>query len=129
MDIWSLGLISVFVLKGQSFWDLYTPFMEELSTMIDFSENHFNSTRLNVHVGREKEKSFIEDCLRLDQSARWSTSKLLKKSLFSIGQSTISMNAINTSTIIFNKPMELTRLISNLSQTQPQDQECNLATF
>ncbi len=117
MDIWSLGLISVFVLKGQSLCDLYISFKmnsnEELnlnlSPIIDFSEEHFERSWLSVQG--EKEKSFIEDCLRVDPSVRWSASRLQKKSIFSTHHSTISLNARETKTGIRNQLTELTRLI------------------
>ena len=41
-----------------------------------------------------KEKSFVESCLRVDPSGRWSGTELLGKSLFSTGDSTIQANTL-----------------------------------
>jgi len=43
----------------------------------------------------EKEKSFIEDCLRKNPNDRASASQLLRKSLFDTGKSTVSTESMN----------------------------------
>ncbi len=107
MDIWALGLVSIFILKGQLLWDLYNP---SLNPIVDFDENHFNRCWLSIQVG-EKEKSFIEDCLRVNPSDRRSASLLLRKSLFSIGQATVWTNAGETTQAIRKQLADLTRLV------------------
>lgn len=111
MDIWSLGLISVFVLKGQSLWNLYPGFnsIAVFSSIIDFNEEHFKRW-LNVEMG-DKEGSFVEDCFRIDPRTRSSPSLLLKKSLFSTGQSTVLLNSLETSTVVRNQLVELIGLV------------------
>ncbi len=112
MDIWSLGVVSVFVFKGQSLWELYSPFSSHLdfSPIIEFDEDHFNRTWLSDQVG-QKEKSFIEKCLRVNPSDRLSASGLKRRTIFSTSQSTISVNVRETTTAIRNQLVELTRLV------------------
>ncbi len=122
LDIWSLGLVSVFVLKGQSLWDLYPSFNlntrigvgrssnVDLSPIIDFSEDHFNRTWLSVQCG-EKEKSFLVDCFRVDPNNRWSASKLARKSIFSTGQATILLGVREINVEIRNQMVQLTQLV------------------
>jgi len=112
----------VFVLKGQSLWDLYPSFNlntrigvgrssnVDLSPIIDFSEDHFNRTWLSVQCG-EKEKSFLVDCFRVDPNNRWSASKLARKSIFSTGQATILLGVREINVEIRNQMVQLTQLV------------------
>ncbi len=112
MDIWSLGVISIFVLKGHSLWDLYIPFNSvDLSSILNFNEEHFTRSWLSVQVG-EKEKSFLEDCFHVEPSRRWNPSRLLTKSLFTTGQATISSKSREI-TAIRNELVALTQLVDH----------------
>ena len=95
MDIWSLGLISVFLLKGSNLWKLLYPQRDfDVSMLFEFNDDLLQRF-LNVFEIGDKEKSFIEDCLKLDSKSRLSCEKLLLKTLFKTGPSTKNITQSN----------------------------------
>ena len=94
-DIWSLGLVSVFVLKGCSLWKLLHPQRRDFEVRMveEFDESVLR--RLMARELGEKERSFVEDCLRVDPVSRWSCQTLKTKTLFRTDTSTISANRLN----------------------------------
>ena len=95
MDIWSLGLISVFILKGISLWKLIYPQRDfHVSMLLDFNDDILTRL-LNFYQLGEKERSFIEECVKVDPKLRSTCEMLRMKTLFSTGPSTINVNKLN----------------------------------
>ena len=65
------------------------------------------------HFGA-KEKSFIENCLRVDPTQRLSACQLLDRTLFDTGHSTVSARSMDNTSVLESKLQELTRQISYL---------------
>jgi serine/threonine protein kinase len=83
LDIWSLGMVSVFALSGCTTWRLLYPAREFSWRMVgEWDEESLS--RLMSFFG-EKEKTFIQGCLK----SRLPCRKLLSKSLFTTDTSTI----------------------------------------
>ena len=103
VDIWSLGLISIFILKGCSLWSLLYPHRDFDISML----NNFTDDLLKRILVSEKfinnQKSFIESCLNVDPNSRLSCDNLRMKSLFTTGTSTISVDRLNNLNRFENK--------------------------
>jgi serine/threonine protein kinase len=83
LDIWSLGMVSVYALRGCTVWRLLSPGREFSWAMVrEWDES----------VSLKQLLSFLDDCLR----SRLSCRKLLAKSLFSTSNSTIQGNVLKT---------------------------------
>jgi len=92
MDIWSLGLISIFILKGNSLWKLLNPHKDfDISMILEFNDNILQRLLIDLKVG-EKERSFIEGSLKIDPNQRLNCNGLKNRSLFETGSSTIGTN-------------------------------------
>lgn len=107
MDIWSFGMVSVFVLKGRDFWSQFDKSREFTLSMIYLLDDH-SITRFLRHEFNEKESSFLDDCLKMDPKARLSSRKLKEKSLFTTRNSTVYVTSIQ-------KYEELKKLLVHLT--------------
>jgi serine/threonine protein kinase len=119
LDIWSLGMVSVYLFKGYTTWQILYP--QKISSSSSSSSNfilsrlqewnHENSLNSLLTYFTEKEKGFISDCLKLRSNCQ----TLLKKSLFSTNNSTIHANTFRTmSDHLSIKFDNLMKLISEL---------------
>ena len=70
IDIWSLGLISIFIFKGCTLWKLLHPSQNfQVSMLEELNDNLLQSLLVSHQLG-EKEKSFIEGCLKVNPMLR-----------------------------------------------------------
>jgi serine/threonine protein kinase len=120
MDIWSLGMVAFFLFTNRSLWSDYSaaPFHPSMVCNLRQDEIQLILSRSLGH----KEKSFVESCLRVDPSGRWSGTDLLGKSLFSAGNSTVLANTLQ----VADKSMvssfdEIQRMVRDYS-----DRSCDL---
>jgi serine/threonine protein kinase len=87
LDIWSLGLVAVFLFSNHSLWEALhptRPFQRSMVSGVTQPEIQLLLTRSFGH----KEKSFLEACLQVMSADRKPASELLAKSLFSTDNST-----------------------------------------
>ncbi len=89
MDIWSVGMIGVFVFGSYSLWKWLFPNSEFHTSMIVETKQEEINTLLNSRFG-EKERTFLGECLQVDPVNRRSGLELKMKSLFRTDNSTIS---------------------------------------
>jgi hypothetical protein len=92
MDIWSLGLVAFFLFTNRSLWSDYSAAPVSCSMVAGVRQEEIQL--ILVRSLGHKEKSFVESCLRVDPSGRWSGTELLGKSLFSTGDSTVQANTL-----------------------------------
>lgn len=109
LDIWSLGLVAVYTLRGCSVWSLLYPARGFTPSMVtEWNEASLN--RLLSFFG-EKEMTFLEDCLKL----RCPCHKLRRKTLFTTNTSTIQGNVLRAMTGEMNRKFEeLKRFVTEL---------------
>jgi serine/threonine protein kinase len=91
-DIWSLGMVSVFVMKGQNFWSIYEKEKDFSAHMLLLDDNSI--TTLLRREFNDREISFFHHCLKIDPRERLSCRKLKEKSLFSTHNSTLHVTSI-----------------------------------
>lgn len=93
MDIWSLGLISIFLFKGCNVWRLLYPQRQdfEVSMLLNVDDESFERF-YNYYDIKEKERSFVDKCLKINPNLRSNCEGLLMKTLFRTGPSTINAN-------------------------------------
>lgn len=94
-DIWSLGVLSIFVLKGCSLWSLLHKREFEIEMLNHFDENLLNVILSNTREFGVKEKSFIEVCLKKIPELRNNCDTLEEKSLFTTDVPTETRNISN----------------------------------
>jgi serine/threonine protein kinase len=107
IDIWSLGMVSVFVMKGRDFWIQLDRSREFTLSMI-FGIDDDIITRFLEREFNEKEYSFVDHCLKMDPKARLSCRKLKDKSLFTSHNSTLHVTSVQ-------KYEELKKLLIDLT--------------
>jgi serine/threonine protein kinase len=109
LDIWSLGMVAVYTLKGKTVWKILSPQNSFNLLMVrEWNENQLSSLLTNFG---EKEKSFIFDCLKTRSSCQY----LLRKSLFSTNNSTVLSNTLRTMSENMTKKFEnLTVILSEV---------------
>jgi serine/threonine protein kinase len=113
LDIWSLGMVSVFALSGCSAWGLLYPDRDFSWRMVSEWDEASSLSRLVKFFG-EKERTFIQDCLRV--KSRSSCRQLLSKSLFTTDTSTIQGSVLKTMSGEMNRKFkELRDFVSKLS--------------
>ena len=93
LDIWSLGMVSVYIMKGCTVWRLLG--LDSSPAMVRQMVREWKDEDLNrlLRFFREKEKTFLESCLR----DRLSCGELLDKSLFGTGNSTLQGSDLRVS--------------------------------
>lgn len=93
MDIWSLGLISIFLFKECNVWRLLYPQRQdfEISMLLNVDDESFERF-YNCYDIKEKERSFLDKCLKINPNLRSNCEGLLMKTLFRTGPSTINVN-------------------------------------
>jgi serine/threonine protein kinase len=87
LDIWSLGLVAVFLFSDHSLWEALhptRPFQHSMVSGVTQPQIQLLLTRSFGH----KEKSFLEACLQVESRERKPASELLAKSLFKTDNST-----------------------------------------
>ena len=86
LDIWSLGLVAVFLFSNHSLWEALHPTRHFQHSMV----SGVTQSQINLLLSRSfghKEKSFLEACLQVESAGRKSAGELLGKSLFSTNNS------------------------------------------
>jgi serine/threonine protein kinase len=121
LDIWSLGMVSVFALKGCTVWRLLSPDREFSWAMV--REWDDASLKQLLSFFGEKEKAFLGSCL----GPRLSCRKLLSKSLFGTGNSTIQGSVLKTmSEELSRKFEELREFVSKLVESSGETMSSDL---
>jgi serine/threonine protein kinase len=87
LDIWSLGLVAVFLFSGHSLWEALHPTRPFQHSMVSGASQPQIQLLLSRSFGH-KEKSFLEACLQVKSADRKPASELLAKSLFKTDNST-----------------------------------------
>ena len=91
MDMWSLGLTFLFVLRSQEIWHLVNPPASEaeiLSRLLSLKQTDIDHLLDAIFRGRDKERSLLKECLQINPSRRAAAETLLNRSLFSTGMAT-----------------------------------------
>ena len=101
MDMWSLGLTFLFLLRSQEIWHLLNPPASESevpSRLLSLSQTDIDHMLAAVFRGKEKERSILEACLQTNPHRRATAHSLVDKSLFTTGMATMhasTLTAIN----------------------------------
>lgn len=124
LDIWSLGMVSVYTMKGCTAWRLLYPdqnYSRALVCQMVREWNESNMRHLLTFFG-EKEKTFLESCLKSRVSCR----ELLGKSLFGTGNSTLQGNALRMTAELGRKFEELREFVSELMESSRESMSSDL---
>jgi serine/threonine protein kinase len=112
LDIWSLGMVGVFLFSNHSFWEALYPTRPFQTSMLSGVTQPQIQLLLSRSFGH-KEKSFLEACLQVESGERKPASELLVKSLFS----TDSMSTLRLSSRSMNQQFaDLERLLSRYQE-------------
>ena len=95
LDIWSLGIVAFFIFADPQHWEnLCRRLNVSSSTPQNEIENIIHSTFSEF---QDKEKSFVDSCLQINPSDRWSVLDLSTKKLFTTQPSTVQANSLRYS--------------------------------
>lgn len=101
MDIWSLGILSFYLLTGNHFKESYSTLLTATTSTtatIPSDSNYFSSGDHSLDLYQDlidqtiqylpkKESSFLQSCLQINSKKRFNASQLLSKSLFKTNDS------------------------------------------
>jgi serine/threonine protein kinase len=90
MDIWSLGMVGLFIFTGCTLWPHLLPSeMKVTPSLVErVNQDQITTTLRNILKFRPKELSFLEGCLSSEPSHRLGSLGLKSKSLFTFDQAT-----------------------------------------
>ena len=124
IDVWSLGMIAIFLFTNHSLWELMYGKIPFKNTMVS------NITKDNIDllysrfpsIG-DKEKSFLEGCLQVDDKERNNASELLRRSLFNTNLSTVYSNNLRMGNDTLNE--RFVELQTKLNELQEESMNKN----
>lgn len=93
LDIWSLGIVAFFIFADHQDWNSVCRRLH----LFSISQKEIESILMSFSEFQDKEKSFVESCIQINPTDRWSVSDLSNKKLFTTQPSTIQANSLRYS--------------------------------
>jgi serine/threonine protein kinase len=115
MDIWSLGMVGVFVFVNDTLWRCLHPNVEFNGLMVvNVTQDEVDATLKKTFP--HKEAGFLSACLQVEPSSRITAFASLQKKLFTTHDSTVSANALVTMQSTTQKIERLAALLIEYQQ-------------